>query len=881
MIHELLSRLGFLMRRRPNDLDEELRAHMEHSIESKIASGMSPEEARRQAGIEFGSMQAAREQSAEQHPRMGFGILGQDLRFGLRSLKRDRGFAIVAILILALGIGGNIAVFSLVNTILLRPLPFKDPQQVVWLEPAEKAGGLSGSTYSSDAYDDLIAMNRSYSGVTGYFAFSAPNNMKLTGNGIPSTITGIGVLPNFLDVLGIKPELGRNFLPNEGAMNAPAVALLSHAFWKTHFNGDPNIVGKAISVDDKPLTIVGVLPQAFDFGATFSPGTRVDVLSPFSLEMGRDWGNIITFIGRLKPGVTPQQASTEAATLFPRFYNNKKYSNGNGLSRGDYGPGVATPIKEHVAGQLRRSLYVLWAAVGMILLIVCVNLSNLLLGRAATRSKEFSVRFALGASRSRLIRQLLTESALLSFFGTLLGIGLAEVIVQWLAHQGSVALPLLSELRIDTTSLLWTVLLAFATTLLFGVMPSLRITGGDLQSQLKDSGPGTSEGRSHERLRNTLVISEIALACVLIVSAGLLLRSFLRVMDVDLGYQPTQAASISVDLPMSRGEARYAFYRNLLHEVSTIPGVQSVGISDNLPLARNRTWGPPRIKGVDYQRGQLQPTFVYVVTPGYLTTMGMHLRGRDISWNDNTNSENVIILNEKAAHFLFPHGDAIDHKVMQSGKEVRVIGVVSNIHETDVEASSAWQIYLPITQGWGENGAELVVRSTLPASTLGPTVLQTLRKLNPGQPAMQLRPLQEFVDHSTSPRRFFAVLVAAFAGTGLLLACLGIYGVISYSVTRKTQEIGIRMALGASRDVVLRNIIGRTLQLTAVGIVVGAIASFVVAQSISAMLYGTQPTDPATFSATLVLLLVVALLAGYLPARRASRIDPMAALRTQ
>jgi predicted permease len=878
MIHELFTRLGFLFRRRPaNDLDEELRTHMEQSIESKIASGMSPEEARRQAGIEFGSMEAAREQSAEAHPRSWFGILQQDLRFGLRSLKRDRGFAIVSILILALGIGANVAVFSLVNTILLRPLPFKDPQQVVWLEPAEKAGGLSGSTYSSDAYDDLVAMDHSYNGVTGYFAFSAPNNMKLTGQGIPSTITGIGVLPNFLDVLGIKPELGRSFLPSEGQMNAPAVALLSHAFWKTHFQGDPNIVGKAVSVDDKPLTIVGVLPQSFDFGATFSPGTRVDVLSPFSLNMGRQWGNIITLVARMKPGVTAQQASAEAATLFPKFYNNKKYAN----SKGDYGPGTATPIKEHVAGQIRRSLYVLWAAVGMILLIVCVNLSNLLLGRAATRSKEFSLRFALGASRSRLIRQLLTESALLSVFGAILGIALAEVIVRWLVHQGSVALPLLSELRIDTTSLLWTTLLAVAVTILFGIMPSLRITGSDLQSQLKDSGPGTSEGRSNERLRNTLVISEIALACVLIVSAGLLLRSFLRVMDVDLGYQPSQASTISVDQPNLKAPERYAFYRNVLHEVANVPGVQSVGISDNLPLARNRTWGPPRVKGVDYLPKQLQPTFIYIVSPGYVTTMGMHLRGRDISWTDDKSSENVMILNEKAANFLFPKGDAVDHMVSQSGKDVRIVGVVSDVHETDVEASSAWQVYLPIAQGWGENGAELVIRSTLPASALGPTILQTLRRLNPGQPAVQLHPLQEFVDHSTSPRRFFAILVAAFAGTGLLLACLGIYGVISYSVTRKTQEIGIRMALGASRDVVLRGVIGKTLQLAAAGIIIGAIASFIVAQSISAMLYGTQPTDTATFTATLVLLLAVALLAGYLPARRASQIDPMAALRTQ
>ncbi|WP_047491326.1 ABC transporter permease [Terriglobus sp. TAA 43] len=878
MIHELFTRLGFLFRRRPaNDLDEELRTHMEQSIESKIASGMSPEEARRQAGIEFGSMEAAREQTADAHPRSWFGILGQDLRFGLRSLKRDRGFAIVSILILALGIGANVAVFSLVNTILLRPLPFQDPDRVVWLQPAKTGGGLSGSTYSSDAYDDVAAMNRSFTGVTGYFAFSAPNNMKLTGQSVPQPITGIGVLTNFMDVLGIKPELGRGFLNEDGRKNAPPVALLSHAFWKTHFHSDPNIVGKSISVDNAPLTIVGVLPQAFDFGATFSPGSRVDVLTAFSLDEGREWGNIVTLIARMKPGVTAQQASAEAATLFPQLYWGKRYPD----TKGNYGPAVAIPMKEHVAGQIRRSLYLLWAAVAMILLIVCVNLSNLLLGRAATRSKEFSVRFALGASRSRLIRQLLTESALLSLFGAIFGIALAEGIVQWLAHQGSVALPLLSELRVDTASLLWTLLLAIVVTILFGIMPSLRITGGDLQSQLKDSGPGTSEGRSHERLRNALVVSEIALACVLIVSAGLLLRSFLRVLDIDLGYQPTQASTITVDRPNLKGEERYAFYRNLVHEVSTIPGIQSVGFSDNLPLARNRTWGAPGIKGVKYGPSERMPTFVYVISPGYLPTMGMHLRGRDISWNDTKTSELVIVLNEKAARALFPNGDAVDHMVVMSGKDVRIVGVVPDVHETDVEASSAWQVYLPVTQDWGENGVELVVRSTLPADTLGPTIMQTLRKLNPGQPAMQLRPLQEFVDHSTSPRRFFAILVAAFAGTGLILACLGIYGVISYSVTRKTQEIGIRMALGASRDVVLRGIIGRTLQLAAIGIIVGSIASFIVAQGISAMLYGTQPTDATTFTATLILLLTVALLAGYLPARRASQIDPMAALRTQ
>jgi predicted permease len=439
----------------------------------------------------------------------------------------------------------------------------------------------------------------------------------------------------------------------------------------------------------------------------------------------------------------------------------------------------------------------------------------------------------------------------------------------------------MSELCIDMPTLLWTVVLAFATTLLFGIAPSLRITSGDLQSALKDSGPGTSEGRRHEGLRNVLVVSEIALACVLIVGAGLLLRSFLRIMDIDLGFQPTQASTIMAERPKLPDAQQVPYYQELLRRVAAIPGVQSVGISDNLPLARNRTWGAPGIKGVNYEKGQRMSTFVYVVTPGYLPTMGMHLRGRDISWQDNASAEPAIILNEKAAAFLFPKGDAVDHMVVFQGKDARVVGVVSDVHETDVEASSAWQVYLPLAQGWGPVGAQLVVRSTLPADTLAPSLLSTLRASNPNQPAVELRPLQDFVDHSTSPRRFFAVLVALFAGTGLLLACLGIYGVISYSVTRQTQEIGIRMALGASQRSVLLGVIRRTLRLAVIGIAVGTVASFLVAKGISTLLYGTQPTDPATFAAMLALLLVVALVAGYLPAKRASRISPMTALRTQ
>jgi predicted permease len=854
-----------------------LKAHVEQAIDSKIASGLSPQEARRQAALEFGSMEAAREQTRFQHPRAWLDVLRQDLRFGLRSLLRDRGFTFISVFILAVGIGANIVVFSLVNTILLRPLPFQDPDRLVWLQPAGSGGGLSGATYSTDAFEDVRDMSRSFSGLTGYFAFSVPNNLKLTGVGMPKPVTGIPVIPNFLDVLGIVPEIGRGFRPEDGRQGAAPVAILSHAFWMTQYHGDRSIVNQAISVDNHPMTVIGVLPASFDFGATFSPGSRVDMLNAFSLDEGRTWGNSVTFIGRLKPGVTQQQALSDTAGVFPQFYWSKRFAD----TKGSYGAPAVVPIREHVAGSLRRSLYVLWAAVAMILLIVCVNLSNLLLSRAATRSKEFSLRFALGASRSRLIRQLITESCLLSFLGSVFGVSLAGLVMTWLAHQGSIALPLISELRMDMATLLWTLLLGFTATLLFGIAPSLRITGGgDLQSSLKDSGPGTSQGRHHERLRNILVVSEVALACVLIVGAGLLLRSFLHVLEIDLGFQPTHAAAITVESPKITNIQKGPYYQELLHQVSLIPGVQSAGISDNLPLARNRSWGAPGVRGVHYDKNAQKDTFVYIVTPGYLPTMGMHLRGRDIAWTDNEKSELVIVLNERAARFLFPNGDAVDHMVVMSGKDARVVGVVSDIHETDVEAVSAWQVYLPLTQGWGEDGAQLVVRSSLPASSLAPTLMGTLRRINPGQAAVELRPLQDFVDHSISPRRFFAVLVALFAGTGLLLACLGIYGVISYSVTRQTQEVGIRMALGATRGSVLLRVIQRTLSLAGVGIVVGTAASFAVAKAISTLLYGTQPTDPATFTAMITLLLCVAVVAGYLPARRASRISPMDALRT-
>jgi predicted permease len=906
-LRRTMQRVLALFKRRAieSELELEMSAHLDLAIDENLRAGMSPDEARRRAMISFGGVQQAKEKQYASGGIPQLDIFMQDLRYTLRTLRRDVGFAFIAVLILALGIGANIVVFSVVNTILLRPLPFQNPQQLVWIAPPNSGHDLSGATYSADAFEDFKAMNRSYEDVTAYFAFSTPDNLKMLENGELKPLTGILVAGNFFNVLGVQPEMGRSFNTQETRSGGRSV-VVTHAFWQRDLGSDRSIVGKTLTLNNSPFTVIGVLPESFDFGAVFSPGEKVDMFAPQNMDDIRSEGNTLTFIGRLKPGVTLQQAQTEATTLSAKLYANKKYANSLGNYKGRV---VPIYLKDYVSGSLRRSLIVLWCAVGMILLIVCVNLSNLLLARAATRTKEFALRISLGAGRGRLVRQLLTESLVLSGCGALVGLGLAYAATAWLAHQGSIALPLMSTMRVDGSALAWTLLLAVAVGLLFGIVPGLKMSGGNLQESLKDSGPGTSDGRKHERLRTVLVVSEVALACVLIVGAGLLLRSFLQVLDIDLGFKPSNAAAINVDYNFGNDlEKRSADLQNILQRVQEIPGVQAAGLSDNLPLERNRGWDGPLVKGKAYPPNYGPGAYIYIISPGFIPAMGMRVYGRDLSWSDGPKSELVMVINKKAAKDLWPDEDAVGRMTTFNGKDVRVVGVVDDLHESSVEGAAGWQVYLPMTQGdWGPEGSELVIRSGAPAAglatkmqktlqsinpgqaaeTLRPIqnvvdqmmVLKTLQSINPGQAAVTLRPIQSIVDHATSPRRFFAILVGIFAALGLVLASLGIYGVISYSVTRKKQEIGIRMALGATRERVQMDVIVKTLQMAVVGIVLGTIASFAVAKAISTLLFATQPADPATFVGMIVLLMAVAFAAGYLPARRASRIEPMVALR--
>lgn len=809
-----------------------------------------------------------------------------DTRYTFRKLGRDPGFTAVSITILALAIGANVAVFSVVNTLLLRPLPFPNSEQLVWIAPPPQKCGISCATYSADAYDEFRSESRSYQDITGYEAFTSADNLRLSGRGEPQPATGIEVISNFFQVLDVKPQIGRSFTPQDGQKGAQPVALLGDAYWHRQFAGDSRIVGQAIDLNGASVTVVGVLPPTFDFGAVFSPGAKVDLFMPLILDNERNWGNIVTMMGRLRPGIGVAEAQTEGRMIEPHLCWNVRYPRSCGSYVGKDSSMQPRTLKEYVSGRLRRSLIVLWSAVAVILLIACVNLSNLLLAKAVARSKEFALRGALGAGRARIVRQLLIESLVLAGASGVLGVSLALLLLRWLAHQGSVALPLLGTLGVDRQALGWTVLISVSAAVLFGLAPGLRMATGSLQEALKDTGAGAGLGRKSDRIRSALVISEVALASVLLVGAGLLLKSFLKVLDIDLGFQPDRAASIRVEYDDSApndelsAAKRSEIFEQILSRVRAIPGIEAAGMVDYLPLGQNRAWGTLAPKGKTYPNGVLPSPLVYIVTPGFVRALGIPLRGRDFTWADGFKSQKVIMINQSAARFYWPGEDPVGKILMSGDQELIVIGVVDDVHEESLEGETGWQVYYSAAQQ-SPNGAQLVVRSSLPPAAISGSVLRALRELNPRQPVAEFRPVRTLVSRAGSPRRFFMLLVASFAGLGILLAALGIYGVISYSVTRQKQEIGVRMALGASMGRVQRDVLIDTFRLTIVGVATGTIASTIVARLIMSLLFATSPWDPGTYIAVMLALIAVALIAGYLPALRASRIDPMVALRNE
>jgi predicted permease len=796
----------------------------------------------------------------------------QDLRYAFRTLRRDPGFTAFAVLIVGLGIGASATVFSVVDALLLRPLPFREPDRLVWIANHD-TGGLSGATTQVDYLLDLRAHNRSFSDLAGYFAFYGVGDNLLSGHGEPERLSGVPVSGNFFQLLGVQPQIGRLFTAAECKWNGPKAVLLSHGLWTRRFGSDPGIVGHTLTIDDAPVAVAGVLPASFDLASVFAPGSHFDLYFPFPLSAETNrWGNTMAIVGRLKPGVAVSGARAELKILAAQMTRAHP-------ERNDF-EGSLTPLAEHVSGRIRPALLVLAFAVGVVMLIVCANLSNLLLARTATRQKEIAIRAALGAGQGRLIRQMLTEGVALSCCGALLGVILAAGGTHILARLDALSIPLLVSVRTDGTVLAFCLIAAMLTGVVFGLAPALRVPANTLHDVLKDTARGSTAGKSRNWIRSALVVSEIAFACVLLVSAGLLVRSFLRVLDVNLGFQPERAATVRVD-----PDARYstqakqnAYFDEVLRRTRDIPGIQAAGLTDALPLGRNRSWGAPA-KGQVYPPGKFPDAFVRIVSDGYLKAMGIALiAGRDISERDTPATEPVIAINETMARTLWPGQNAVGQIMLACG-ERRVVGVVGDVRHLALEQASGMEMYLPMRQCADISSVDLVVRSSLPMAALAASVRAALQPIAPNLPGKGFRTLQQLVDKAVSPRRFVVLLLGGFALFALLLASLGIYGVVSYGVNQRTQEIGIRMALGASASRLQAGIIAQTLGLAAVGMLIGAVASRALAGALSGMLFGVTANDAPTLLGMPLVLGLVAAIAGFIPARRASRIDPSTALR--
>jgi predicted permease len=860
----------FRARALDRDLHDELDSHLALAADDYVRRGMTLEEARRRARMDLGGVDAAHEDHREARSLPTIDSVRKDVAYALRGFVRDPAFTCVAVLILALAIGANTAVFSVVNPLILRALPFRDADELAWI--AARGEGLSARTYRAAVFEELRRHNRSFQEISGYFAFFGYFTYKLTGRGESQGLVGVPVAPRFFEVLGVQPAHGRLFLPEEMHSGGPRAAVLTHALWQRRFGADPGLVGQAVTIDGEDVRIVGVLPADFDFGAVFSPGVQVDMFVPARLSEMREWGNILSLVGRLRPGMGIQQAQAELDRLMPQLLRaNPEWGSVDAQ---------AVPLKTYVSGPLRRSLVVLWCAVGLVLLIACANLSSLFLARAAARGKEMAVRMALGASRGRLIRQLLTEGVVMGLFGGLVGVPLAFLLTQYLTTRSGLSLPLLHRVHVDGAALVFTAVTAIAAGVVFGMAPAWRVSRGAPQLALQEQARGSTEGPFHRAVRSGLVVAEIALACVLLVGAGLLMRSFLHILDVDLGFAPSRAMAVRVAPANTATPAqRSASLDELVRRVQGVPGVEVAGLTDALPLDRNRTW-TVSVPG-DVQKADRRPlSFLYVIGPGYLEAMGIPLRaGRGFTGHDTATSQSVMLINETLARRLFPGRDPVGLVALTGNDRPRtIVGVVANVRQSSLEEEPVPQMYLPYAQE--THGApDLILRSSLPPERLMASVRAALATLDPDLLTSELRPIDDLVDRAISPRRFLVTVLGGFSFLALALACLGIYGVVSYTVSQRTQEIGVRMALGASGREVRRQVLESTLRLALLGIGLGTLAAIPVVRVIASLLYGTTPSDPITYAGAVGLLLTVALIAGYVPALRASRIDPMSALR--
>jgi putative ABC transport system permease protein len=798
----------------------------------------------------------------------------QDLRFGLRMLLKNPGFTLVAVFTLALGIGANTAIFSVVNALMLRPLPYPDSERLVWVDYASSKN--TGGEVLSAHFINWREQNQTLEGIAQF----EPTTRTLTGAGEPERVEVGQISASFFTTLGVQPlPPGRNFTAAEDKTGGERVAILSHGLWRRRYKSDQNIVGKTITLNDSIFTVVGVTPENFRYFRPF------DVWTPLAIDLERDRVNGNTSsqstVARLKPGITLGQARAELDTLLQRYETTKL----EGRPRIDFRTRLV-PLQELLLGDTRRPILVLLGAVGLVLLIACANVANLLLARVVTREKELAIRGALGAGRLRLVRQLLTECLLLAMAGSAAGLLLASWLTELLGSLSSIntlgEMGRVAAITIDLRVLGFTLLITLVTGLLFGFLPALRFSRTDLNVPLKEGGRG---GGIHGRgLRSALMISEVALAIVLLVGAGLLIRSFAKLLDVDPGYRAENLLTARIALPprYSDNSQRAQFYERILQRIAALPGVTAVGATSHLPLTVYNMGAQLRVEGRQPQEGENPPSApVARVNPDYFRTMGIALRaGRLINDSDTQDAPSVALLSETLARRLFPDEDPLGKRLSVAGLGATIIGVVSDIRYTGLDGEIEQAVYLSYRQ-LPRSGMALVLRGAVEPSSLAPALRNAVREVDPALPVYDVMTMNERLSDSVAARRFNLLLLGGFAALALLLAGVGVYGVISYVVTQRTHEVGVRMALGAQSADVVRLFIKQGMAMVMFGVALGLIGAFALTRVMKSLLFDVSAIDPLTFACVALLLSLVALAACYLPARRAARIDPLASLRRE
>ena len=808
----------------------------------------------------------------------------RDIRYGLHMLAKTPGFTAVAVLTLALGIGANSAIFSIVNSLLLNPLPYRDSGRLAIIWSHSPGANVEKDWPSPGQYEAIKANSTVFEDI----AIVHGQSLNVGGLSNPTRAGAVEASSNLLPMLGAKPLIGRVFLPEEDEPGKNHTVILSNAFWRREFGGNEKVLQNTVLLNGEKYEIVGVMPSNFSLGYEVVPTVasipEPDLFLPLPMnseEKQAQGDENYNLVARLKPGASIAQAQSELdiatkklAEQFPdRYPVTRRFS----LS--------VKPLLEQVVGDVRRPLIVLLAAVGCVLLIACANVANLLLTRATAREREIAIRTALGASRSRLIRQLLTESVLLSVIGGIVGLVLAYWmldILRWLSPEN---IPRLPAIRMDSRVLAFTSAIVVVTGILFGMAPSLRTSKLNLSETLKEGARNVSGGR-HEKLRNLLVISELALSLVLLIGAGLLIRSFISVEKVNPGFNAQNVLSmrLSVSGTSFKGDRREIFYRDLLERVRSLPGVKSAAIADNLPLSGGIGWGGISIEGYQPSAGQeMIQADVRVAGVGYFETMAVSLiKGRLFDEHDTKDSAHVIVIDDHMARNYWPNANPIGGRI-KFGRDdkdpwLTIVGVVGSVKQYDLENEARVAFYLPASQAVGST-MYLVARTNIAPTSVAANIASQVHSMDPNVPIFDVKTMDQRLSESLARRRFAMLALSVFGGFALLLAVVGIYGVISYSVAQRTNELGIRLALGARQIDVMRLVLSGGFKLALIGIALGLVLSFVVTRFLSTLLFGVRATDLFTFSALSVLLVVVSLLACYLPARRAAKVDPLVALR--